>query len=188
MVGAILTQNTAWLNVERAIAALRQRDALSVHALLTLPETELAALIRPAGYFNQKARRLKTLAAFLAAQGVADAPARLREQGSPMALRQRLLALNGVGPETADSILLYALDLPIFVVDAYTRRIFSRLGMIDSHAGYDAIRQQFEAALPPDAALFNEYHALIVAHAKRHCKARPDCAGCPLQSCLARLQ
>lgn len=187
MVGAILTQNTAWLNVEHAIKALRQHNALTAHALLALPEAELAALIRPAGYFNQKARRLKALAAFLNARSVADAPQQLRHQATLSALRHDLLAINGVGPETADSILLYGLDLPVFVVDAYTRRLFGRLGLLNDNAHYDTLRQQFEAALPANAALFNEYHALIVAHAKIHCKTKPQCAGCTLP-CPARLQ
>ena len=194
MVGTILTQNTAWTNVERAIAALRQRQALSVAALRDMDESELAALIRPAGYFNQKTRRLKTLATFLHARGVADAPEQLRNQGTLAELRRDLLALNGIGPETADSMLLYALDLPIFVIDTYTLRLFYRLGLLQADApkntAYDAIRQQFEAALPQDAVLFNEYHALIVAHAKVRCKKQPGvpgCSGCPLD-CPARLQ
>ncbi len=183
MVGAVLTQNTAWTNVERAIAALKADDALSVTALLTMPDAVLANLIRPAGYFNVKARRLKALCQFLHDQGVADAPeqlAGLAAQATLPELRERLLAVHGVGEETADSILLYALNLPVFVVDAYTRRSFTRLGLLTSHESYAVIQARFHAALPADPALFNEFHALIVALGKHYCRPKPRCAGCPL--------
>ncbi len=180
MVGAILTQNTAWSNVERAIARLRMAQALSVPRLLALDEAVLAELIRPAGYFNVKARRLKALCAFLEQAGVAEQPEALRHVGSLSELRARLLAVHGVGEETADSILLYALGLAVFVVDAYTRRIFSRLGWIPPQASYARIQHAFQAGLPQDAALYNEYHALIVHLGKHVCRPRPRCGECPL--------
>ncbi len=175
-VGAILTQNTNWRNVERAIAALREGGLLEAHALREADEAQLQALIRPAGFFRQKAHRLRVLAGFWLDSGGAEALA-----ARPLApLRRELLALHGIGPETADSILLYALEKPVFVVDAYTRRIFSRLGLCAPDAGYDALQRMFMQALPADAPLFNEYHALIVELAKRHCRVRPRCEGCPL--------
>ena len=184
MVGAVLTQNTAWTNVEKAIAQLKAAEALSAGAILALADAELARLVRPAGYFNVKARRLKALCAFLVAEGVADAPER-PAMTDPMAeLRARLLAVHGVGEETADSILLYALGLPSFVVDAYTRRIFGRLGLLGGHESYAEIRQRFSQRLAGDACLYNEYHALIVHLGKSVCRPRPRCAECPLaESC-----
>ncbi len=181
MVGAVLTQNTAWMNVERAIANLIAAGRLTCQGILTLPDEALAELIRPAGYFNVKARRLKALCAFLAEQGVAAQPERLRELAPLPELRRRLLAVHGVGEETADSILLYALGLPIFVVDAYTRRIFSRLGLIAGSETYGHIQQGFMAQLPQEVRLFNEYHALIVHLGKSVCRPRPRCGECPLR-------
>jgi endonuclease-3 related protein len=185
MVGAVLTQNTAWGNVERAIANLKAAGRLSCQDILALPEAALAELIRPAGYFNVKTRRLKALCAFLTEQGVADAPQRLRELYPLPELRRRLLAVHGVGEETADSILLYALDLPIFVVDAYTRRIFTRLGLLRGDERYDRIQQRFMARLPKDRSLYNEYHALIVHLGKSVCRPRPRCGECPLRGICA---
>jgi endonuclease-3 related protein len=181
MVGAVLTQNTAWSNVERAIANLKAAGALSAPAILALADAELATLIRPAGYFNVKTRRLKALCAFLDQAGVAAEPRALGDAGSLSELRHRLLAVHGVGEETADSILLYALELPSFVVDAYTRRIFTRLGLIAGDESYARIRQQFMARLPAKRALYNEYHALIVALGKDLCRPRPRCDACPLR-------
>jgi endonuclease-3 related protein len=181
MVDAVLTQNTAWGNVEKAIARLKQADALSGRVILDLAPADLAELIRPAGYFNVKARRLKSLCTFLDAQGVLDEPERLAEIAPLPELRRRLLAVHGVGEETADSILLYALDLPSFVVDAYTRRIFTRLGLLRGDETYAGIQAAFVAHLPLDRALYNEYHALIVHLGKHHCRPRPRCAGCPLR-------
>lgn len=186
MVGAILTQNTAWSNVERAIANLRAAHALDGAALLDLPDTHLAELIRPAGYFNVKTRRLKSLCGYLRAEGVLAAPERLAAQAETAELRRRLLAVHGIGEETADSILLYALDLPSFVVDAYTRRIFGRLGLLTGDESYAAIQAAFHARLPRDRALYNEYHALIVQLGKSACRPRPKCQACPLsQVCRA---
>ena len=179
MIGAILTQNTAWSNVEKAIANLRTADTLTPQTLADLPQTQLEQLIRPAGFFRQKASRLKTLARLLETEyrgEIADLCS-----GELEVARARLLAFNGIGPETADSILLYACTRPTFVVDAYTRRLFSRLGLLEEDASYTEIRAQFMSGLPGEVALFNEYHALIVAHCKRYCrKRRPDCAACPL--------
>jgi endonuclease-3 related protein len=175
-VGAVLTQNTAWVDVERAIGNLREAGALDARALLDLPEERLAALLRPAGYFNVKARRLRALVAFLADRAGGD-PARL-PTGDPDGLRRDLLAVPGVGRETADSILLYAVGLPSFVIDAYTRRLFGRLGLLDPDAAYDDLRAAFEAALPRDVALYNDFHAQIVAHGKHPCRPRPACPDC----------
>lgn len=186
MVGAVLTQNTAWTNVEKAIAQLKAAHALSCQALLRLAPAALADLIRPAGYFNVKARRLQALCQFLQDRGVAAAPEALARQAPLPALRQALLAVHGVGEETADSILLYALNLPSFVVDAYTRRIFGRVGLLTGTPGYRDIQALFQAHLPADVALFNEYHALIVALGKDICRPRPRCQACPLHSVCAR--
>ena len=177
MVGAVLTQNTAWTNVERAIAQLRERVDLAADALLTLPESELASLIQPAGYFNVKARRLRAFCeAFLAAGG--EPALSMLETGT---LRDLLLGIHGVGPETADDMLLYAFERPVFVIDAYTRRLFERLGVLCGGEPYETLRMRFEQALRPDSALFNEYHALIVHHAKHVCRARaPRCDACCL--------
>jgi endonuclease-3 related protein len=180
MLGAILTQNTAWTNVERALARLAERCRLEAGALLALPEAELADAIRPAGYFNVKARRLRAFCAdFVDAEGY-DALAAL-DTGT---LRERLLGIHGIGPETADDMLLYAFGRPVFVVDAYTRRLFTRLGLLAGDEGYETIRAGFEEVLGPDVPLFNEYHALIVRQAKDLCRARaPRCADCCLTHC-----
>jgi endonuclease-3 related protein len=184
MLGAILTQNTAWSNVERALARLAQRIALTPVDLLALDQAALADAIRPSGYYNVKAGRLRAFCeALIAAGGEAGLAAMPTRQ-----LRQWLLAINGIGPETADDILLYAFERPVFVVDAYTRRLFQRLGLLAGDEGYETIRQQVETAAGPDPALFNEYHALIVRHAKEVCRARkPRCGECALSAgCLAR--
>jgi endonuclease-3 related protein len=177
MVGAVLTQNAAWSNVERAIANLRAADWLRPHPIAAAAPAALAELIRPAGYFNVKARRLQSFCRFLLEQGGEGALA-----ARPTAeLRAQLLRVHGVGPETADDMLLYAFERPVFVIDAYTRRIFARLGLIAGDEGYEGLRADFEAALGPDAPLYNEYHALIVRHAKEACRKRPGCGGCRLQ-------
>jgi len=176
MVGAVLTQNTAWSNVERAIAALREADALSAEAMLALADAELARLIRPSGYFNVKARRLKALCRWYLDHG---GRRRLRHWTSAR-LRASLLSVHGVGPETADDILLYAFDRPVFVIDAYTRRLLGRLGHPQAQASYEDFRGSLESALGDDTGLFNEYHALIVAHGKSVCRARPQCEKCGL--------
>jgi endonuclease-3 related protein len=177
MVGAVLTQNTAWRNVERAIDRLKAAAVLETRAIAGLPPEELADLIRPAGYFNVKARRLQSLCNFLLESGGIAALERL----STDVLRSRLLAVHGVGPETADDILLYAFERPVFVVDAYTRRLGGRLGLLAGGEGYEEIRHSFETAIGLDTRTFNELHALIVHHAKYFCRKRPLCEEC----CLA---
>ncbi len=176
MVGAVLVQNTAWKNVERAVANLREAGALDADALLALPEADLAGLIRPAGYFNVKANRLRHLVRWYRDRGGMD---RLKFQ-STASLREALLAIHGVGRETADDILLYAFHRPVFVVDAYTRRLYERLGIIDGDEGYEAIRSLTEEALARSVPEMNEWHALIVAHGKDICRPRPRCGECPL--------
>lgn len=178
VVGAILTQNTAWSNVERALARLRAADALTVAGVRTIAEAELAELLRPAGYFNTKARKLKAFVAMLDADHGGDLDRLLRLP--PAELRGRLLATWGIGPETADDIVLYAAGYPSFVVDAYTVRMFTRLGITPARDRYDHWRALFMDSLPADAALFNEYHALIVAHGNQTCRPTPRCPLCPL--------
>jgi len=180
LVGAVLTQNTSWQNVKRAIDALRNHGCLGFAALESLSVEDLAALIRPCGYHGVKARRLKNLLAMLRREYHGDVSAIARD--TLPAARRKLLAVSGVGPETADAILLYAAGHPVFVVDAYTHRVFSRHFLVPEESDYDEIQNAFMAALPTDAALFNEYHALIVELGKNYCKKRrPLCAGCPLK-------
>ncbi len=176
MVGAVLTQNTAWVNVERAIANLKQADALTPEAIAAAHPKRLAKWLKPSGYFNVKAKRLRAFCRWLLAQGGVAALAQLPTDE----LRARLLAVHGVGPETADDILLYAFERPVFVIDAYTRRIFQRLGAIAGDEDYDTLRLAFERALGPDTALFNEYHGLIVRQGKDVCRTRPLCAQCAI--------
>jgi endonuclease-3 related protein len=178
MVGAILTQNTAWTNVEMAIKALRKRRLLTPAALSRIPEDDLAVIIRPSGYYHLKTVRLKALVRFLM-DDYSGSVAAMKAEGLPL-LRAKLLGIRGVGPETADSILLYACQKPVFVSDAYTRRIFLRHGLIDEAAGYDEIQSLVMASLPSDVNLFNQFHALIVVAAKTFCRKRPECADCPL--------
>ncbi len=187
MVGAVLTQNTAWRNAERALENLKEAGVLSPAGLQDLAEEDLAHLIRPAGYFRVKARRLRALVDYLQRAHDGD-PAGLA-RGELGTLRQELLAVKGIGPETADGILLYAGGQSTFVVDAYTRRLLARLGQgiglpvgFDPHrASYVQIQRFLTAHLPADPALYNEFHALIVRHAKERCHKRgPRCEGCPL--------
>jgi endonuclease-3 related protein len=184
-VGAVLTQNTAWTNVERALANLRAAGVLGdARAMLAAPVGRLEGWIRPAGYFRVKARRLRALLRWIVERGDGDPAAALR--GDPAALRTDLLSVHGVGRETADSILLYAGAHPVFVIDAYTRRVAGRHGWTDAGADYDALRTWFEARLPRDAALFNQLHAEIVNAGKDHCRPTPRCDGCPLEPLLPR--
>lgn len=179
VIGAILTQNTAWRNVEYAIANLKQAQALTPAAIRALSEPELQQLIRPAGFFRQKAERLQLFVGHLFSHHN-DELAHLLA-GELDAVRQELLSLKGVGPETADSILLYAGNRPSFVVDAYTRRLFTRLGLLHGKESYEEIRALFMDHLPHDSDLFNEYHALIVEECKGFCrKQKPLCPQCPL--------
>ncbi|WP_019626751.1 endonuclease III domain-containing protein [Thioalkalivibrio sp. ALJT] len=177
MVGAVLTQNTSWTNVEKALANLRARDALSPEGLMALGQEELAEQIRPSGYFNVKADRLRHLLHFLEASGGIETLAALETTD----LRSALLGVKGVGPETADDIVLYAFERPVFVVDAYTRRLFERLEMAQAREPYDVLREQVEAALGADVAALNDLHALIVEHGKERCRPRPRCESCPLR-------
>ena len=177
--GAVLTQHTAWTNAARAVAALRARRVLSARRLARLSPAELARMIRPAGTPRVKARRLLALTRWLVSRGI-GAFARMR--GLPLGpLRRELLAVPGLGPETADAILLYAAGRPVFVADAYARRVLARHRLLPRGAGYEAARLFLEAHLPSDPALFNEYHALLVAVGKSHCRAVPRCEGCPLR-------
>ncbi|MEK6676143.1 MAG: endonuclease III domain-containing protein [Planctomycetota bacterium] len=178
VVGAILTQNTAWKNVERAIRSLREAHCLHWKALRDVSEEELARLIRSSGTFRVKAKRLKAFVDVLWKDHGGSLPAML--DGEVEEARARLLKISGVGPETADAILLYAGDRPTFVVDAYTRRILRRHFFIDDRADYDEVRGLFHSELPRDVNLFNEYHALLVEVGKRHCRTKADCGGCPL--------
>jgi endonuclease-3 related protein len=178
-VGAILTQNTAWTNVERAIANLKEEQVLSPDKLSDLPLARLEELITPSGFFRQKANRLQSLSRHLVTEwqsNLNDFCGGLLDEA-----RERLLARPGIGPETADSILLYAAGRPAFVVDAYTRRIFERVGILRGGETYAEVRQIFMHALPKDVTLYNEYHALIVQLAKTCCRKRkPLCDECPI--------
>jgi endonuclease-3 related protein len=180
IVGAVLTQNTAWHNVALAIANLKREGLLHPGLLLHAERERVKALIAPAGYYNVKYDRLMNLLRFLDGQG------RDLERFRNLPLEQAradLLEVNGVGPETADSILLYAFERPVFVVDAYTRRLFSRLGYgWMEQASYDEVQGFFMEALPRDTVLYNEFHALIVIHSKDTCKKKPRCEGCCLSS------
>jgi endonuclease III related protein len=179
MVGAILTQSASWLNVEKAIANLKLAGALSPWAIRRVPLEELAQLIRPSGYYNAKARKLKALTSWLERYG--DDLDRAFDGPLP-AKRAELLAVHGVGPETADSILLYAAGRPSFVIDAYTRRVLGRLGIMSEQEGYEACRALFTTNLDPDVARYNEYHALFVRLGKDLCRKRlPRCPECPLR-------
>jgi endonuclease-3 related protein len=182
LVGAVLVQNTAWKNVERAIANLAQAELLEPRALYSIPQEELEELIRPAGYYRIKARRLRNLLRLIVEQydGSLD---RMFAAGLDT-LREELLAINGVGPETADSILLYAGGLPTFVVDTYTHRVLARHGWIEFEAGYYDLKDYFESSLDRDVALYNEYHALLVKVGHTHCRKTARCDGCPLAPLL----
>jgi endonuclease-3 related protein len=172
ILGAVLTQNTTWSNAEKALRALMKAGVGTAPALMGCPPKKIALLIKPSGYFNQKTRKLMSLCSLLSARGFLSA------KRPPS--RESLLSIWGIGPETADSILLYAFKLPFFVVDAYTRRLLARLDLIEGREGYLEIQGMFHNALKRDHELFNEYHALVVEHAKRFCRARPVCGNCPL--------
>ena len=178
MVGAILTQNTAWTNVEKAIQNLKQHDLLDPKKLFRLPPAKLARLIKPAGYFNVKTKRLKNFLKFLLEECGGDL---LKLKRQPLAvLREKLLAVNGIGPETADSMLLYALDKPVFVIDTYTKRILSRHHLAKKEANYMDLQAFFMSHLKPDTAHYNEYHAQLVNIGKDFCRTKPRCEVCPL--------
>jgi endonuclease-3 related protein len=176
MVGAVLTQRTAWTNVERALQALRAAGVDGPAALLSLPPGRLEGLVRPSGTYRQKAARLRALFGEVESGGGQDAFLAL----PPAELRRRLLAVRGIGSETADSIVLYAAGGPVFVVDAYTRRLLGRLGIGEGAEGYDRVAEWFVRGLPRDIGTYRNAHAVIVEHCKRHCRAIPICGGCPL--------
>ena len=183
MVGAILTQSTAWRNVEKAISNLKTAGVLSPVKLRSLGTMEIAVLIRPSGYYNAKSRKLKALAEWLG-DGYGDDIARMSAQDTDK-LRRHLLSVYGVGPETADSIILYVANQPVFVIDAYTRRIITRMGLAPGEESYQAYQALLMNNLPGDAKLFNEYHALLVQLGKKVCRKLPLCAQCCLSDlCL----
>lgn len=179
MVGAVLTQNTNWKNVEKAIQNLKDMELLTLQGLKDITTEELSQVIRPAGYYNIKADRLKNLINFIETEYEGNLDLLFKEKTET--LRQRFLSVRGIGPETADSILLYAAGRPVFVVDAYTHRILYRHGMVDDHADYHELQGLFTDHLPQDVNLYNEFHALIVNTGKNYCRKKPACPGCPLE-------
>ncbi len=185
-VGAILTQNTAWTNVEKAISNLKAARLLSPEAILCADDAILHALLRPSGYFRVKSVRLRSFCSYLI-DTYGGNMARMAERPAD-ALREELLRVSGIGPETADDILLYACEKPVFVVDAYTRRILSRHGVVDASIGYEALRALFERNLDADLHMFKQYHGLIVYTGKDFCRATPKCEMCPLGALLKRGQ
>lgn len=179
-VGAILTQNTSWANASKAVSALKEHRFLSIASLEQIPERRLARLIRSSGYFNQKAARLKAFVRYVRVRHSGRMSVMKRKGWAQ--LREELLSINGIGPETADSILLYALNKPVFVVDAYTRRVLVRHSLIAPDATYEELQRFFLKRLPADARLFNDYHAQIVALGKEFCRpTEPQCGECPLR-------
>lgn len=180
IIGAVLTQNTAWTNVEKAIHQLRLAGLLNLETLRDVPEEKLAQLIHSSGFFNLKARRLKVLTDFIFKEYGGSLEHMFSEPG--LHLRKKLLSLKGLGPETVDSILLYAGGMPFFVIDAYTRRIFSRHQWFDPKTRYETLQHYFMSQQPLHTKIFNEYHALIVKTAKIYCKKQPECSGCPLRT------
>jgi endonuclease-3 related protein len=181
-VGAILTQNTNWGNVEKAIQNLKHEKCLSSKKLHELPHNKLASYIKPAGYFNVKAKRLKNFLSFLSNHYKGSM--KRMETADTHLLRESLLDVNGIGPETADSILLYALGRPVFVIDAYTKRVLQRHGLISENVTYHELQDLFHKNIPEDVQRFNEYHALFVMTGKHYCKPKPRCSGCPLEPLL----
>ncbi|MBS3145355.1 endonuclease III domain-containing protein [Candidatus Woesearchaeota archaeon] len=166
ILGTILTQNTSWNNVEKAITNLKNNNLISKEKIKKVPLKRLASLIKPSGYFNQKTKRLKVIAKFL--------------EENPNPCREELLKVNGIGPETADSILLYSFNKPYFVIDAYTKRIMQRIGYKEDD--YGELQKLFQKNLPKNYKIYNEFHALLVEHAKKYCRKKPLCEKCPLKS------
>ena len=179
--GAVLTQNTSWRNVERALDNLKQAGALSADRILAMPPHALSALLRPSGCYNVKTRRLRAMCTWLVDNGLVDngGHAHLAAVGTSD-LRGSLLSVHGIGQETADAILVYVFERPVFVVDAYARRLFSRAGFIQGKEPYQEIRALVETQMASDAADFNEFHALIVEHSKQACRKNPRCGACPI--------
>ena len=178
VVGAVLVQNTRWKNVEQAITSLKATGNLDLGRIVALTQDELAGLVRSSGFFNVKATRLKSLCGWLQSQGGLDALAKW-DTGR---LRRSLLSIQGIGPETADSILLYAFGRPVFVIDAYTRRLLKQLGLIEGREDYETLRGLFEACLVADHGLYNEYHALIVRHGRQQCTREGSCLHCKVEA------
>ena len=178
IIGAILTQNTNWTNVEKALANLKRENLLSVGDINEISAEKLAEYIRPAGYFNLKSKRLKNLVAMIAEEYDGDISLLFNENIDTQ--RMALLSVKGIGPETADSIILYAAKKPIFVIDTYTYRILNRHNMADEQVTYDELQDLFMDNLEPDHELFNEFHALLVRIGKDYCKKNPKCDNCPL--------
>ncbi len=178
-VGAILTQNTNWGNVEKAINNLKSQKTFNAKALHKMQKKQLAQLIKPAGYFNVKAKRLKEFLNFLT-NHYKGSMKKMRPEDK-LSLRRKLLNVNGIGPETADSILLYALEKPVFVIDTYTKRIMQRHKLVSKKATYHELQELFHKNLPQNTRLYNEYHALFVRLGKDYCKTKPKCEGCPLE-------
>jgi endonuclease-3 related protein len=179
-VGAILTQNTNWTNVEKAIKNLKENNVLTAGKLHKLGTKKLASLIRPSGYFNVKAERLKSFLSYICSHYNGSLAG--MKKGDTQTLRKELLSVNGIGPETADSILLYALDKPVFVIDAYTKRVLKRHSLASDDMTYHELQTLFHEALPVDVRLYNEYHALLVKLGKEFCRPKPKCEGCPLET------
>ena len=180
MVGAILVQRTTWTNTRRAIENLKRAGKLSPRAIRDTGEEDIQELVKPSGFFRTKARKLRALSEFLG-ERYGDSLEAMSEL-SDSELRGELLSVYGVGDETADDIMLYAFGRPLFVVDAYTRRIFGRLGLVDPNLKYADVQSVFQDGIPRDVALYNEYHGLIVVHGKAICKTRPVCSECPLDT------
>ena len=178
MVGAILTQSATWHNVQKAITKLKNAGAMSPSSIRDIPVLELAKLIYPTGYYNAKALKLQALVNWLGAS-YGDNLRQVFNMDTET-LREQLLAVHGIGPETADSILLYAANKPVFVIDTYTRRIINRLGLAPANNSYDTYQTLFTSSLPQSTQLFNEYHALLVRHGKEACRKQPVCEKCRL--------
>ena len=182
MVGAVLVQNTAWKNVERAIDNLREENLLDPHRLLEVPADELAELIRPAGYYRLKTKRLRSLMEFVVTEY--DGSLAAMQAADRQHLREQLLGIHGIGPETADSILLYAMEKSVMVVDTYTHRIFARHGWVEYELDYHQLQEHLTSELPEDTQVYNELHALLVNIGHHYCRKQPKCEECPLQGML----
>jgi endonuclease-3 related protein len=179
ILGTILTQNTTWKNVEKALENLKKEGLISIEKLALIPTETLGKLIRPSGYFNQKATKIKSFINFVMENYGGNIHKMFEEETQK--LRDKLLSIRGIGPETADSILLYVAEKPMFVVDAYTYRVLLRHNLIPEETTYQSIQELFMESLPEDTKLFNEYHALLVRLGKEHCRKKPICEGCPLE-------
>ena len=180
VLGAVLTQNTSWTNAEKAISNLKKENIISIKKLSSISADALASVIRPSGYYNQKALKIKHFITFVVDTYEGNLEKMFGEETGE--LRNKLLTIKGIGPETADTILLYAAQKPVFVIDAYTYRVLSRHGLVPEYTTYDEMQELFMDSLPSDSGVFNEYHALLVRVGKEHCRKRsPLCEGCPLQ-------